>query len=130
MLHGDIGMIVRDSQIVDAHDILMLQARDDFIFLQKSIETDETFGHVRYLAEYLEHHQRARALALRKIDLAHSPAAHLPDAAMAANHDRAEAVPLPEIRVPAPHYLELLVFAGGIGKQTHQCSSVDLSAVE
>jgi hypothetical protein len=49
---------------------------------------------------------------------------------MAANHDRAEAVPLPEIRVPAPHCLELLMLAGGIGKQTHQCSSVDLSAVE
>ena len=32
VFHGDVGMIVRHAQIVNAHDVLVVQARDDFIF--------------------------------------------------------------------------------------------------
>src|ERR1035438_2977793 len=101
MLHGDIRMIIGDTQIVNAHDVPMLQTCDDFIFLQESIETDDAFGHVGNLAEYLEHHQRARALAFSEIDLAHPTAANLSDVPMAADADGAEAVPLPILRLTA-----------------------------
>ena len=88
VLHRDVGMIVRDTQIVDAHDVLVLQAGDDFVFLQESIEADEALGHVRHLAEDLEHHESPGAFALGKIDLAHAAAADLANAAMAADDHR------------------------------------------
>src|ERR1700721_874880 len=45
MLHGDISMIVGNAKIIDAHDVLVIQARNDFIFLQESVEADETLDH-------------------------------------------------------------------------------------
>src|ERR1019366_386020 len=129
MLHGDICMIIGDAQIVNAHDVAMLQACDDFIFLQESIETDDTFGHVGDLTEYLEHDQSARALAFSEVDLAHTTAANLPDVPMATDHDGAEAVPLPVIRLTPPYGLHLFTFAGCSLERSYQRIAVDFSAV-
>src|SRR5271170_2514247 len=92
VLHGDVGVIVSDAQIVDLHDVFMLQARDDFVFLQESIEADEALGNVRHLTEDLEHHQSPGAFALGQIDLAHAAAADLPNAPVPADHHRTEAI--------------------------------------
>ena len=92
MLHGDIGVIVGDAEIVDAHDVRMIEAGDDLVFLNEAVEAHEPLGDVRHLAEHLEHHHRAGALALGQIDLAHAAGADLADAAVAANGERAELV--------------------------------------
>src|ERR1700737_3145127 len=113
MFHGDVGMIVGNSEIVNSHDILMLEARDDFIFLQEAVEADDALGDVRYLIEHLEHHDRAGTLALGEIDRTHAAAADLPDAAMTADHHGSEAITLFEIRMRAQHGERLLVLARG-----------------
>src|ERR1700733_14545204 len=99
MLHSDVGMIVGDAEIVNAYDVLMLQAGDDFILLQEAVETDVALGDVRHLIEHLEHHERACALALGEIDLAHAAAADLANASMTTDHHGAEAIALLEIRM-------------------------------
>ena len=101
MLHRDVGVIVRDAEIVDAHDVRMIEAGDDLVFLQEAVEPDDALRHVGYLAEHLKHHQRPGALALRQIDLAHPAGADLPDAAVAADGHGAELVELIEIRLRA-----------------------------
>src|ERR1700681_4475681 len=98
MLHGDAGMIVGDAEIVNSDDILMLQSGDDLIFLQESVEADDALRNIRHLIEHLEHHDRAGALAFGEEDRAHAAAAHLPNAAMAADHHESEAIALFEIR--------------------------------
>src|SRR5450755_351355 len=129
MLHGDVRMIIGDTQIVNAHDVAMLQTCDDFIFLKESIEPDDTFGHVGDLAEYLEHHQSARTLAFSEVDLAHTTAANLPDVPMATDHDGAEAVPPPIIRLTPPRCLLLFMFAGCRLECSYQRIAIDFAAV-
>ena len=53
MLHRDIGVIVRDAEIVNAHDVRVIQARDDFVFLQEAIEADDALRYIGNLAETL-----------------------------------------------------------------------------
>ncbi len=101
MLHGDVGMIVGDAEIVDAHDVRMIETGDDLVFLNEAVEAHEPLGDVRHLAEHLEDHHGSRALALRQIDLAHAAGPDLADAAMAANRERAELVHLVEVRARA-----------------------------
>src|SRR5208282_629160 len=91
-LHGDVRVVVRDPQIVDADDVPVFQARDDLVFLQETIEADDALGNVGYLAEYFEHHECAGALALRQVDLAHAAAADLFDASMSADDHGAESI--------------------------------------
>src|ERR1700676_422643 len=99
MLHRDIGVVIGDPQIVNAHDVLMLETRNDLVFLEEPVEPDESFGHVGDLAENLEDDQRPGAFALREVDLAHAAAAYLLDAAVTSDDDRAEPVALREIRM-------------------------------
>ncbi len=130
MFHGDVGMIVGDAEIINAHDILMLQAGDDFILLQETVEADDALGDVRHLIEHLEHHDGAGALAFREIDRAHAAAAYLPNAAMAADHHGSEAIALFEIRLRAQHGKRLFVFARGGDDCLDEPITIDPAAVE
>ena len=38
ILHRDVGVIVGDAEVEDAHDIRVLDARDDLVLLEKTIE--------------------------------------------------------------------------------------------
>ncbi len=130
MLHRDISMIVGNAKIINAHDVLVIQARDDFIFLQESIEADETLRHVGNLAEHFQHHQRSRAFALGKIDLAHAAAADLPDASMAADDHGAEAITILVVRIGAQQRESLAVLVRGRDDHLEQPVAIDLAAVE
>ncbi len=130
MFHGDVGMIVGNAEIVNSHDILVLETRDDFIFLQEAVEADDALGDVRHLIEHLEHHDRARTLALGEIDRAHAAAADLPNAAMAADHHGSEAIALFEIRMRAQHGERLSVLARGGHDRPDEPITIDLAAVE
>ena len=33
MLHGDVCMIVGDTEVIDAHDVRMIETGDDLVFL-------------------------------------------------------------------------------------------------
>ena len=90
MLHGDIGVIVGDAEIVDAHDVRMIEPCDDLVFLQEAVEADDALRHVGDLAETLSTTSVAGPLALGEIDLAHAAAADQADAAVPADGHRAE----------------------------------------
>jgi hypothetical protein len=130
MLHGDVGVIVGDAEIVNSHDILVLQAGNDFIFLQEAIEAHDALGNVGHLIEHLEHDQRAGALALGEINGAHAAAADLPDAAMAADHHGPEAVALFEIGVRPLHRERLPVLARSGRDGLDEPLAIDLAAVK
>src|SRR5260221_14444483 len=92
--------------------VFLFWPRHDLVFLQESVEPDESFGDVGDLAENLEDDQRPGAFALREVDLAHTAAAYLLDAAVTPDDDRAEAVKLREIRMGSPPRLVLFLLAG------------------
>ena len=68
VFHGDVCVIVRHTQVVDLHDVGMIDLGDHLVFLQETIERRDTLViHVRNLAQHLQHHLRACRFTLGEI---------------------------------------------------------------
>ena len=69
ILHRQIGVIIRDTQFVQPHDVGMVHALRDLVFLQEPGKRLVDTGIVATRWRHFEHDQRARLLALRDIKL-------------------------------------------------------------
>ena len=67
VFHRDVGVIVGNAEIEDAHHVRMADLRDQLVFLQEARELHVLVARLRRIAQYLEHDHLTGALALGQI---------------------------------------------------------------
>ena len=67
VLHRDVGVIVGDAEVENAHDVGVAHARDDLVFLQEPVEQAPA-ADVGNVAQHLERDPLATVFGLGEID--------------------------------------------------------------
>ena len=94
ILHGQVGVIIGNAELVKAHDIRVTDALGNFIFLQKTFKRLIDAGIITLRGRDLEHHQQLGLFALGDIELRHRAARQQPCAPVAWNERIAKAMRL------------------------------------
>ncbi len=91
-------MVIAHAQIVEPHDVGMLDSLDDLVLLQKAPERIVELGALLMaIACHLERHQRSGLLAFGQIEVRNRAGGQSPDVAIAADEGVSEALLPPTV---------------------------------
>ena len=68
IFHRDVRVVIANTEIVNMHNVRMIDLRDQLVLLQESVKRTGAVGNIRNLLQHFEYHFHPGRLSFRKID--------------------------------------------------------------